>query len=56
MYRAINKGTKWRWLRRLRRNRAKIYYNSVVKFGKEAFERGKLERLGSLAEAITSRA
>jgi hypothetical protein len=56
MYRAINNGTKWRWLRRLRRNRAKIYYNSVVKFGKEAFERGKLERLGSLAEAITSRA
>ena len=33
IYRRINKKTEWRWLRRLRRRRAKTYYLVVSKCG-----------------------
>ena len=38
MYRRINKGTRFRWLRRLRRHRAKIYYIAVSKLGDNYFK------------------
>jgi hypothetical protein len=38
MYRKINIGTRWRWLRRLRRHRAKLYYIAVSRLGVNYFK------------------
>jgi hypothetical protein len=38
MYRVINLKTRWKWLRKFRRHRAKIYHLAVVKCGDKHFK------------------